>query len=621
MAESKEIDLTGAFAPEGAAPEPVFPWWPRRRLTRRGPSHDFTSRPVQREPDRSDLLTSLAETQAVLARLGSEGEVAMEVAARTFKGLAGQADAILKGAGAIAACVDPQNLGDVLDAIQSLCLTVSVLLERRLAAAASILNSLKEEDRLLKQLTQITHRQEAIASHLGTLSVLTDVEVARLGSAGGDFVVLARELSSFSKAISQQTLELSHRTVSRHKAIEESGRELAATVPRLRADLNRMESGIGEQLQHIGSLLQQLSKIPGQFKTYAQKTADQITAVVAAIQSHDITRQQIEHVDTGIQIIIQEITERSERAETWPMVHAGLAVQALQLGNIQAIAANWTAQVGECMGALQRLSVSELVNIGPAVLSQERELTARLSLISSLKQKCDDYNSRVGGTLSGLSNLLEIVNEHLEKSERVRHRLQLLTFNSLIEAHRLDRRGAVVSAIAQLIREVSREWMGIADQSKLTLSEIMKLVEETGKLMEVFSETKNEKLREDEEYASAALDAVRSAAAFVASESAKMQAVTERMQGDVASAGNQSELLQACFRPLDDAMNRMQSASRAIEAQHPGIAKRWNAAEAERLFSASYTTEVERQVLLAALRGSEMPALEQVSTGNDVELF
>ena len=620
MPDSKEINLPELLTPQDGARATL--WGLRRKWNGRAAQpRDSVGQAAPTTPDHSGFLGALAGTQAVLAQVASEGEVAMEHTARAFRGLAEQSDAILKGAGAIVACVDPQSQDDVLDAVQSLCLTITVLLEQRLDAAASILGALQEEDRLLKKLTQITWRQEAIASHLAALSVLTDVEVAQLGSAGGDFVVLARELSSFSKAISQQTLELSSRTVSRHKAIEESGRELAATVPLLRADLNRMESGIGEQLQRISFLLEQMATIPEQFRTYAQKTAEQITAVVAAIQSYDITRQQIEHVQAGIQIITQKISEESNGAETWPTVHAGLAVQTLQLTNINATASNWTGQASSCMDALQKLSVSELVSIGPAVLSQERELTSRLSQIGSLKQKCDDYNNRVAGSLSGLSGLLEIVNEHLERSEGVRHRLQLLTFNSLIEAHRLDRRGAVVAAIAQLIREVALEWTGIADESKLTLAEITRLVGQTGKVMEVFSESRNEKLRGNEEHAGAALDAVRSAAEFVAGESAKMQAVTERMHADLASNGNPSERLQACFHPLDDVMIRMKSVSKTIEAENPRVAESWNSAEVERLFSASYTTEVERQVLRAALHEGEMPALHQVATGNDVELF
>jgi len=47
----------------------------------------------------------------------------------------------------------------------------------------------------------------------------------------------------------------------------------------------------------------------------------------------------------------------------------------------------------------------------------------------------------------------------------------------------------------------------------------------------------------------------------------------------------------------------------------------YDAAEVEPLYSASYTTEMERDVLRAALHGTELPVAQQTFAGNDVELF
>jgi hypothetical protein len=47
----------------------------------------------------------------------------------------------------------------------------------------------------------------------------------------------------------------------------------------------------------------------------------------------------------------------------------------------------------------------------------------------------------------------------------------------------------------------------------------------------------------------------------------------------------------------------------------------YNEFEVERRFSASYTTEMEREVLRAALSGRPLPVTEQTFAGNAVELF
>ena len=58
-----------------------------------------------------------------------------------------------------------------------------------------------------------------------------------------------------------------------------------------------------------------------------------------------------------------------------------------------------------------------------------------------------------------------------------------------------------------------------------------------------------------------------------------------------------------------------------MEIDSPGVKEGYDAAEVERLFSTSYTTEMERDVLQAALSGKALPVAQQNFAGNNVELF
>ena len=60
----------------------------------------------------------------------------------------------------------------------------------------------------------------------------------------------------------------------------------------------------------------------------------------------------------------------------------------------------------------------------------------------------------------------------------------------------------------------------------------------------------------------------------------------------------------------------------SLKRNDPQIELRSDAVKVERLFSAFYTTETERNVMSAALRGAAMPVILQESfAGNDAELF
>ena len=565
---------------------------------------------------------TLANAGADLERLGRSSEVEIESAMQAFKKLATQADVVLRQAAAIVGRIEEESMTTVLASVQALCLTVRTFLQRRLEAATTILGTLSDEQKLLEQLTLVSHRQKTIARHLRGLSVLTNVEVAHLGTAGGNFQVLAAELSQFSNTISQRTLELTADTEERKQSVNETREELTEGLPRLRSDMLSMEEEIGATLGVIESSLSQQSEIPARFRKGAEETAEQIAGAVAAIQTHDITRQQIEHVQQSLRLMASRIASADESAGSkLPQVHAGLAIQIGQLKTIQETVVHWMSQIKNCMVGIQQLSASGVISIGPTVLRQERDLSSQLDRIKELQQKSQAYSERMHSTLQGLSSLVELVNEHLKQSQTIRDRLQFLMFNSMIEANHLGRQGAAVSAIANLIKGVSQEWNLITDQSRVALTSMLNLVKQTNEVMEVFSESSGQALREDQAKTSTTLAGIRDVAAFVAREALEMQAVTEKMRTGLVNVGNTGDQLDISFAYLGTALSQIESQVRSIEISEPDMWRQHNDDEVEQLFSPFYTTEIEREVMHATLRGTPLPSLQQLFGGNSVELF
>jgi hypothetical protein len=578
---------------------------------------------ARREAGGAVWVTALTNANADLASLAQSSEREIATVMQAFNNLAGQTEKILKQAAAIVNSVSDESVTSVSVHVRSLSVTVQQFLKERLEAATTILQTLQQEERLLRQLTWVTHCQEAVAGHLRALSVLTNVEVAQLGCVGSGFQFLARELYAFAKSVTEQTLELARHAESRKRALEETRRDLAASLPELRMELDRMESDLGERLQIIEDGLGKLGSIPGQFQNCAEAISKQITGIVVAIQSQDITRQQLEHVQEALGLISSTISNpENGQAEGLPTIFAGLTIQECQLKNIKATVSTWVAQVGACMQAIQDLSASDVVKIGEIVLAQERELSSQFLHIEQLQQRSQAYGAKIQDTVHGLLSLVELVNDHIGRSQNIRHRLQMLTFNSLIEAHHLGHQGTVVSSIANLIKGVSTEWSGITDQSRTVLSEISNLVDQTNKVMEAFSDASCDKLREDQAHSGESLDAVRRVAVFVGREAGEMQVVTAEMRANVSSVRNAGGL-ESCFKPLDTALERIEAVSRSLKGKDDTqrMLGQCNQEEIEQLFAASYTTEIERDVLRAALRGAPLPVLQQSVAGNAVELF
>jgi hypothetical protein len=301
--------------------------------------------------------------------------------------------------------------------------------------------------------------------------------------------------------------------------------------------------------------------------------------------------------------------------------HAGLAIQISQLEAIKTTIAEWASHIRSCMGGILRISASEIVGIGPQVLEQEQSMSSQLSHIDSLERECQSYGEKLRSTLEGISNLSELVKEHIQKSESARSRLRLLTFNSVVEASHLGAKADAICVIADGIAEVSVHWGEISGRSQNALQEIMNLSSRINEVMATFSETGSGHMSEAQEQTKSGLESLRSAASFALLQGRKIESVTDAMRDRSKAIEGASGLLDTCFDRIDAVVNILKSMKLDLEAGHPGVRQEYNEAEIEQLFSVSYTTQTEREVLRAALSGTVYSGAQQCSEGNSVELF
>jgi hypothetical protein len=256
-----------------------------------------------RAESKTEIVPVLERSRHELEAVSRAVETEMDALAHAFQRLAGHADAILKLVAAIVACVEGEGVSSVLPQVQALGGEAKRFLGERLKATTGIVETVSKEVQLLRQLSRVASSQEAIALEIKALSVLTNIEVARLGNVGAGFQYLARELADFSQTVIKDTHELASHTDGRREAIDETRRVLLAELPRLREDLARIEVDLGQALAAVDSSLTQLSLTPAQFRIGVQEIAQQIASVVSAIQSHDINRQMNEHVMEGLGMI------------------------------------------------------------------------------------------------------------------------------------------------------------------------------------------------------------------------------------------------------------------------------------------------------------------------------
>jgi hypothetical protein len=209
---------------------------------------------------------TLDRARSDLQALALTAETEIGRVAGAFEDLAGHTGAMLDLAAELVGCVESDSMGAVLNEVQSLGAAARLFIQERLQATAGILETVTGEVALLRHLAHLTQGQKSVARESNSLSVLTSIEVARLGSVGSGFQYLAHELAEFSRSVTEDARVLATEADDRRQQVEEARRALGREIPRMHAEFARIEAGLGAALAVADSSFAELSRIPVQFR-------------------------------------------------------------------------------------------------------------------------------------------------------------------------------------------------------------------------------------------------------------------------------------------------------------------------------------------------------------------
>ena len=558
----------------------------------------------------SALRGTAGELGAVLE--ASQGEI--ERLAGDFEAMAQAAQGMVEGAAAIVGCSAGERVQQVLTDVHRLGAATRDFLRQRLESTAGIVETVAAEADLLARLAGQTQAQKAIVRETAMLRVLTNIEVARLGEVGAGFEYLARELDDFATAVAESIGTLNAHTEERRAEMEATRRTLTAELPRLRGESAELERALERAQAEADATLAELQATPSRFQGCVDEIAQRIAGMVAAIQANDITRQQMEHVRAALGEIAEEL-----EAGGGPGVGAGLAIQSYQVRSIRTTVEGWTGQIRRCLDAIAQLAAEEILELGRGVLGRERELEGELARIEQVEERCAADNAKVQASFAGVAGLMLLVSEHLERSRAVRERLRLLMFNSIVEASHLGAQADGILEISNTIKRLSGEWSHLTQESERAMQEIRALVERNEATMEAFCAGAQEALRAAREQMRSGLAILRDAAGCAEGRGRQIQEEAGVLEGRVAEVRRAGDRLERCLARLGDVLEGIEAARPAAAAA--AEAEVWDRAAMEERFGSSYTTEMERRVLRAALEGAPLPAAGESLGGNGVELF
>ncbi|MCP4109392.1 MAG: hypothetical protein GY749_28355 [Desulfobacteraceae bacterium] len=347
---------------------------------------------------------------------------------------------------------------------------------------AESLDNIDEGAGHLDNLCNICSVIEKTGIFLHVVGLNMGVESSRSKEASEMFEVLVHEV----KQLAQRVLDISRNIYDDSRSAR--ARQLSAQSKILKGldELSRLNEVAEKTVQNTVEEIRNIMKLSlnalERTSIHSKEISRQVSEIVVAIQFHDITRQQIEHIVHTLRewadilgrqksshfSIKPGKTFGTGKAKTLGSAHAILRLQAVQLTQvIEEIVAAYrkSAQAFEKLGN----QVGELVTDVSVLNSaengkQENRIELRIEALKSdlqhlriLQKQGHSLKSQIGETAEQVSETASNLSHHISQVQGISLDLHLKALNAIVKSERLKGEGRTFEILAQKVSELSKQ--------------------------------------------------------------------------------------------------------------------------------------------------------------------
>lgn len=347
-------------------------------------------------------------------------------------------------------------------------------------------STLQQVQNLLGELSEPMDGFQKMNKALRMLSISTKIESARLGEMGSGFVNLAMDVEKLSHQVNDKSAAiLAHRhllaamigsnlaTVRSSETAQDA--EVVSSLKSTASSLQELVS-VNERCTHFGAMVSTIS---------AGVTAD-ISDVVASMQAHDITRQQLEHIVEALEQLTSDLAG-SETAATTEERRLALIVE--------------SGDVCELQEAQLRFASSELYNAVRSIVDNLQDVAHKQSLmadetrsvagvadlagtsfvdvmsqgmtaITAALTSCARADREMYDTMKKVAVTIGEITTFVADIEAIGSEIDLIALNAQVKAAHTGTEGAALGVLAEAIKRLSDEAVRHTDSVAATLENI-----------------------------------------------------------------------------------------------------------------------------------------------------
>lgn len=361
-------------------------------------------------------------------------------------------------------------------------------MERYLAGArdrsTESFSTLEQVQDLLEKLTAPLEGFQKMNKTLRMLSISTKIESARLGELGSGFVNLAMDVEKLSHQVNEKSASILNHRQQLATTIDSNLKFVRTSEASQDADVQGALSRTASSLQELIDVTHRCAGFGAMVSEISADVSANISEVVCSQQTHDITRQQVEHVYEALEKLSVNLTAANHGA-TGPEACRTLVIEAgdvceLQeaqlrfatselhsavltiVENLRDVAAKQTGM------ARETLTVAGVADSGDH--SFVNDLKQSMSSITTVLHSCAQSDRNISGTMRDVAATIQQITGFMEDIEHIGSEIDLIALNSQVKAAHTGQEGAALGVLAEAIKRLSDDAVRQTESVTATLN-------------------------------------------------------------------------------------------------------------------------------------------------------
>ena len=381
----------------------------------------------------------------------------------TVFGINSQANTFSSTASAMASSVGEGTLQAAIGELQARADEAKAVFSS--VSSAQQLEGMAQVLGLIRGLDQAMAQFSTLVQTLKVLEITTRIESARLGSAGSGFTTLADDVRALGTTIDDHTEKIrEHSTLlmSQVTVAGERGKKQDASRKRI---VEGMFAQLFAGISELESMRAESAGLVQDLALGSRQVTESMGQVIASVQFHDITRQQVEHVEEILQQAAQELAQADKEN-----VDAGLASWVRDVLKLQAPQLRQAQEMFS--GAVDEL-IGNLDDIGHGIEGLHGKITAvayadtggggsildairhHIAEVMTAMRTTSTQISETSKTMSHMAETISTVSTFVRGIEDIGSEIELIALNARVKAAHTGEQGRTLGVIAMEIQNLS----------------------------------------------------------------------------------------------------------------------------------------------------------------------